>query len=218
MHILLASKNQKKRAELEAILQRDIPSLCLHTLDEIGFTGEIVEDGTTFEENALIKARAAVAAASSAGRTDWYGLGDDSGLAVDALHGAPGLYSARYSGVKGEGRDKANNQRLLCQMQSVPDAARTARFVCTIALVSPTGEQIVVRGTCEGRILHAPQGEGGFGYDPLFFSVEAGKAFSELSAEEKNAVSHRGRAIAALADAMRDGHMVPPADAASENM
>lgn len=203
MDILLASRNRKKMAELAAILSADLPGLCLHTLDEVGYTQDIQEDGNSFEANALIKARAARCAAQAAGKKNWYGLGDDSGLAVDALNGAPGIYSARYAGGESPSRDQDNNALLLANMKDVPDEARTARFICAIACVTPEGEEMVVRGACEGRILRAPRGNGGFGYDPLFFSTEGGKTFSELTGEEKNAISHRGRAIAALARVLK---------------
>ena len=197
MDILLASHNRKKMAELEAILGRDLPGLSVHTLDEVGLFEDIVEDGEVFEDNALIKARAARAAALKAGHPDWICLGDDSGLSVDALDGAPGVYSARYAGD--HGNDAANNAFLLKNMEAVPDGQRTAQFVCCIACVKPDGSETTVRGTCPGVILRGARGEGGFGYDPLFYLPDLGKTFSELAPEEKNAVSHRGRALGAMA-------------------
>ena len=193
MDIVLASRNKKKIAELEAILSDVLPDLRIHSLDDVGFEGDIVEDGSSFAENALIKARTAMEA--SGGR--YVGVGDDSGLCVDALDGAPGIYSARYAGEHGD--DAANNAVLLQNLKDIPYEQRTARFVCTIACVFPDGREITVRGETEGLILTEPRGEGGFGYDPLFYSVPFQKTFAELTSLEKNAISHRGRALAALA-------------------
>ena len=202
MDILLASHNKKKIAELKAILDRDMEGVSVHSLDEVDLNDDIVEDGEVFEDNALIKARAARAAALRAGHDDWYCLGDDSGLAVDALGGAPGVFSARYAG--GHGDDEANNELLLRNMESVPDDRRTAAFICCIACVMPDGTEKTVRGACPGTILREYRGEGGFGYDPLFCIPSLGKTFSELGADEKNAVSHRGRALAAMADILKE--------------
>lgn len=197
MRIVFATENRHKIEELSAILKKpqylgdraeDIEIL---TLREVGIVEDIVEDGDTFEENALIKARAAA-------RSGYIGIGDDSGLVVRALGGAPGILSARYAGE--HGNDKKNNARLLSEMQGV--AERDAAFVCTIACVIPTedGERsFVVRGECEGVIVNSERGTGGFGYDPLFYLPEHGKTFAELSADEKNSVSHRARAAAEFA-------------------
>lgn len=193
MDIVLASRNKKKIAELETILADVLPDLRIHSLDDVGFEGDIEENGSTFAENALIKARAAMEA--SGGK--YVGVGDDSGLCVDALDGAPGIFSARYAGEHGD--DAANNAVLLNNLKDVPYEQRTARFVCTIACVFPGGEELTVRGETEGIILPEAQGEGGFGYDPLFYSPPFQKTFAELSPIEKNAISHRGRALAALA-------------------
>lgn len=198
MDIVLASRNKKKIAELNAILTEVLPDVCIHSLDDIGFTGEIEENGDSFAANALIKARTAMLASGGA----YVGVGDDSGLCVDALDGAPGVYSARYAGD--HGNDAANNALLLQNLKDVPPEARTARFVCTVACVFPDGEELVVRGETEGLILTEAQGEGGFGYDPLFFSPPFGKTFAELTSIEKNAISHRGRALAALAVKLAD--------------
>ena len=195
--IVLASRNKKKIAELEAILKADLPELGVLSLDDVGLEGEIEENGATFEENALIKARAAMI--GSGGR--FAGVGDDSGLAVDALDGAPGIYSARYAG--GHGDDAANNALLIRNLADVPADRRTARFVCCIACVFPDGREIVVRGETEGLIIDTPRGEGGFGYDPYFYYPPFGKTFAELSPAEKNAISHRGKAISKLADALQ---------------
>ncbi len=202
MDILLASHNKKKMTELKAILDRDLEGVCVHSLDEVDLNDDIVEDGETFEDNALIKARAARGAAVKAGHPDWICLGDDSGLAVDALDGAPGVYSARYAG--GHGDDAANNACLLRNMAGVPDDRRTARFVCCIACVKPDGAETTVRGTCAGVILREARGEGGFGYDPLFYILALGKTFSELAPAEKHAISHRGKALAAMAERLKE--------------
>ncbi len=196
MEMVLASRNKKKISELQTILSANIPNLRLLSLDDIGYEGDIEENGETYAENALIKARTAMQA--SGGK--YPAVADDSGLSVDALNGEPGVYSARYAG--GHGDDVANNALLIENMANIPDAQRTARFVCTIACVFPDGHEILVRGETEGVILHAPRGEGGFGYDPYFYNSEFGKSFAELTPQEKNSVSHRGRAIAAFAEAL----------------
>ncbi len=182
--------------ELQAILAQYIPNLQLLSLDDIGFDGDIEEDGITYEENALIKATAAMLASGGA----YPAVADDSGLSVDALGGEPGVYSARYAGEHGD--DAANNALLVRNMEHIPDGERTARFVCTIACVFPDGHQICVRGETVGSILRTPRGEGGFGYDPYFYNAEFGKSFAELTPQEKNSISHRGRAIASFADAL----------------
>lgn len=199
MHFLLASRNRHKIRELDDILVGYIPGVTIHALDEIGFVGNIREDGDTFAANAAIKALAAREAALTAGHPDWYCLGDDSGLSVDALGGAPGVYSARFAGE--HGNDAANNRLLLEKLIGVTD--RSAHFVCCIACVLPTGETLTVEGRCSGVITDAPRGQDGFGYDPLFYLPQFECTFAELTAAEKNAVSHRGRALAALAAALK---------------
>ena len=193
MKILLASSNKNKIKEIRGILAKAIGSpVEVLSLSDVGFHDEIVEDGATFEENALIKARTAAS-------LGYFGIGDDSGLCVDVLEGAPGIYSARYAGEPCD--DEKNNIKLLAALENCPDEKRTARFVCTLACVSPDGDSFTVRGECEGVILRAPCGSGGFGYDPLFRPAGFDKTFSELSFEEKNAISHRGRALRAFAEA-----------------
>lgn len=187
MKMIIASKNRHKINELKAILSESFFDVELYTAEEMGITDDIVEDGTTFEENALIKARAVK-------REGYYSVGDDSGLSVDALDGAPGIYSARFSGE--HGNDKANNEKLLSLMEDKED--RSASFVCAMACVTPEGEEFAVRGEVKGQLLFECRGEGGFGYDPLFYLPEFGKAFSEMTESEKNSVSHRGRASKAL--------------------
>ncbi|MBQ8408162.1 MAG: XTP/dITP diphosphatase [Clostridia bacterium] len=195
MKIVLASRNKKKISELQTLLSQCIGGVEILSLDDVGIYGEIEENGVTFEENALIKAR--VAATSG-----YIGVGDDSGLEVDALGGAPGVYSARYAGDHGD--DEANNDLLLKNLEDKAD--RSARFVCCIACVFPEGygyEPIVVRGNVEGEILKERQGEGGFGYDPLFYFPQFGKTLAEVTPEEKNSVSHRGNAIKAFAKELK---------------
>ena len=194
MKLILASRNKKKIREMEALLSRYIEGVQILSLDDVGFEGDIEEDGTTYEENALIKARTAVAASGY----QIAAIADDSGLSVDVLNGAPGVYSARYAG--GHGDDAANNALLLQNLKDVPAAARTARFVCCIACVFPDGREITVRGETEGVIIDEARGEEGFGYDPYFYYEPFGKTFAELSADQKNAISHRGKAVEKLAE------------------
>ena len=194
MKIVLASRNKEKIKELQALLGEYIEGIEILSLDDVGIYGEIEENGESFEENALIKA-------SAAAKSGYIGVGDDSGLAVDALGGAPGIYSARYSGEHGD--DAANNELLLKNLEGVEE--RSARFVSAIACVFPDGsEPICVRGTAEGEILRDYRGQGGFGYDPLFYFPSLEKTFGELTAEEKNKVSHRSVAIKHLAEALRE--------------
>lgn len=198
MELILASRNKKKIREVEAILANHFPGVRILSLDDVGYIGDIEENGETYEENALTKARTAMEA--SAGR--YPAIADDSGLSVDILNGAPGVYSARYAG--GHGDDAANNALLLKNLANVPASERTARFVCCIALVYPDGREITVRGETEGLIIDEARGEGGFGYDPYFYYAPFKKTFSELSAEEKNAISHRGKAIAKVAEILKN--------------
>ena len=198
MELILASRNKKKIREVEAILATHFPGVRILSLDDVGYVGDIEENGTTYEENALIKARTAV----EAGNHRYAAIADDSGLSVDALDGAPGVYSARYAG--GHGDDAANNALLLKNLSHLPESERTARFVCCIALVWPDGRELTVRGETEGLIIDEARGDGGFGYDPYFYYPPFEKTFSELSSEEKNAISHRGKAIAKLAERLKN--------------
>ena len=186
MKIVLASRNKNKISELQKLLLDYIDDIELLSLDDVGIDYEIVEDGATFAENSLIKAKAAAT-------SGYIGIGDDSGLSVDALGGAPGVMSARFSGVHGD--DKANNRKLLREMENIND--RGAEFICAISCAFPndTSKSITATGVCRGEILREERGNGGFGYDPLFLCKEFGKTFSELSADEKNSISHRGIAI-----------------------
>jgi XTP/dITP diphosphohydrolase len=195
--LLLASTNAHKRTEVAAIL--DGGPVSIVDLSAFPAVPEPPEDGDTFEANALQKARFVYAA------TGLPTLADDSGLEVDALNGAPGVRSKRFTP---EATAAANNAHLLALLGERPD--RAARFVCALAVVGPQGEA-TLRGTCEGAIATAPRGAQGFGYDPLFLPDEApGRAMAELSMAEKNAISHRGRALARLADLLRAAGLESP--------
>lgn len=184
MKVYIATKNQKKLVELKRILEpMGFDVLCIKDLDfDIP---EVEETGTTFEENALLKAH------SGLEHTGYISVADDSGICVDYLDGAPGIFSARYSGENGT--DETNNQKLLNELKDVPYGQRTAYYVAAIACVFPDGREFTVRGECHGHIDFEPHGNGGFGYDPLFVS-EVG-CFGEITAEEKDKVSHRGKAL-----------------------
>lgn len=198
MRILFASGNPHKLVELEAIFSdSDVELFALSTLGTV--PPEPVEDGKTFLENARLKARYYAAAL---GQTC---LAEDSGLEVDALDGAPGVYSARYARATGDrdARDAANNEKLLRELESVPDEQRAARFVCAMCVAKPDGTVVAEsRGTYEGRIARAPSGDGGFGYDPLLYLPDENRTSAELSPAEKNARSHRGAAAKALLQAL----------------
>ena len=190
--LVLASQNGGKLRELRALFgaEYDVASM-----GEMGLDMEIEETGSTFEENARIKAEALCA------RTGCAALADDSGLEVDCLGGAPGVYSARYAGRHGD--DAANNALLIANVKAFP-APRTARFVSAVALARPGRETLVARGSCEGEVLLEERGEGGFGYDPLFYSHDLHQTFAVASAGEKNTVSHRARALKKLVEIMRN--------------
>ncbi|NLG45406.1 RdgB/HAM1 family non-canonical purine NTP pyrophosphatase [Gordonia sp. (in: high G+C Gram-positive bacteria)] len=196
--ILLASGNAKKLAELRRVVEAaGITGLEVLGLADVEPYPEPVEDGATFEDNALIKARVA------AQKSGLPSLADDSGLTVDALNGMPGVLSARWSGGKG---DQANNDLLLAQLSDVPDSRRGAAFVSVCALVLPDGGETVVRGEWRGTVVREERGANGFGYDPLFIpadDVAQGRSSAELAAEEKDALSHRGKALAQLVPALR---------------
>lgn len=196
MRLIIASNNANKVREIKEILGGFFTDIL--TMREAGLHIDVVEDGDTFEANALKKATEILAAAPSADAA----LSDDSGLMVDALGGAPGIYSARYSGAGHD--DAANNAKLLANMRGVPEEKRTCRFVSAVALVrrGKPNSPLITRGEAEGRLLTAPRGQGGFGYDPLFYYPPLSKSFAELSPMEKNAVSHRKRALAALCAAL----------------
>ena len=190
MKLILASNNDHKLAEFRRLA--DQIGFEIVSQKEAGCFFEVEENGTTFEENSYLKAAAVTKA------TGFPAIADDSGLVVDALNGEPGIYSARY----GPGHDapaSARNEYLLKKIENVPDEKRTARFVCCICCTFPNGDVLRARGECEGCILHAPVGEGGFGYDPIFHPLPGSDhrdcGFAELTADEKNAISHRGNAL-----------------------
>ncbi|MDD7333976.1 MAG: XTP/dITP diphosphatase [Lachnospiraceae bacterium] len=188
--IVFATGNKDKMREI-----REIMADCeveIFSMKEAGINVDIVENGTTFEENALIKAKAI------AEHTDAIVLADDSGLEIDALNKEPGIYSARYMGE--DTSYTVKNRNLIERLEGVPKEQRTARFVCAIAAVLPGGKELVTRQTMEGYIGYEPEGENGFGYDPIFFLEEYGCSSAALSREQKNAISHRGKALRAMRD------------------
>ena len=191
--LVLASNNFGKLRELKAILG-DIYDV--YSQREMGINLEVEENGETFEENALIKAEALMKLTGCAT------LADDSGICVDALNGRPGVYSARYCGVHGD--DEANNQLLLKELENVNDPDRTAHYGAAVALCRPGHKPLITYGKCEGKILREYRGEGGFGYDPMFFSTDLGMTFAEADPESKNSVSHRARAIRKLLDLLEE--------------
>lgn len=189
MKVVFATRNRGKLTELRALVAP--LGILVASLDEFPSLPEVVEDGDTFEANALKKARAAMTALGLPA------LADDSGLEVDALGGAPGVHSARYAGSGHD--DAANNAKLIAAMASVED--RRGRFRCALALCRPDGREVVTHGTVEGNIGRVGKGEGGFGYDPLFIVDDTdGRTMAELDADEKNRISHRGRAMAAMVE------------------
>ncbi|MGE4299441.1 MAG: XTP/dITP diphosphatase [Desulfovibrionaceae bacterium] len=189
--IVLATRNKGKIAELSAMLSGF--GLTVLGLDAFPQVGEIEETGATFADNALLKARAVCRL------TGLTAVADDSGLEVDALDGAPGVYSARYAGP--DATDAANNAKLLHALAGTPDPARTARFRCVMAVCAPGGATLTTDGAWEGTIARAPKGQGGFGYDPVFVDAASGSHAAELSREEKNSRSHRGHALRRLLEA-----------------
>lgn len=195
IELLVATTNTGKFVEVQAFLKQfPLQIISLRSLDN---PPQVVEDGNTFEENALKKAR------TLAQFSGLPALADDSGLEVDALKGAPGIYSARYAGEEGD--DDRNNQKLLRELENIPVENRTARFVCVLALCVPGANGVTEwtrRESCEGRIAFGLSGSRGFGYDPLFFYVPFGKTFGEIDREVKATVSHRGKALARLAEAL----------------
>lgn len=196
--VVVATGNMHKLTEIEAILSGVLPEVRFVALGQLGDFDDPEETGETFLANALIKAEAAVEATGLAA------IADDSGLVVDALDGEPGVYSARYAGVHGD--DEANNAKLLKNMEDVCDEDRGARFMSVVALVAPTGEVLSGTGSCEGVIARQGRGEHGFGYDPLFLPVDTpGKTMAELTADEKNAISHRFHALEALSAQISGG-------------
>ncbi|MBR4168988.1 MAG: XTP/dITP diphosphatase [Lachnospiraceae bacterium] len=202
--IIFATGNQGKLREIRAILKdADVEVL---SMKEAGFDGDIEENGTTFEENALIKARTIAAV------TGLPTLADDSGLEIDYLNGEPGIYSARYLGE--DTPHSVKNPNLISRLAGVPDEQRTARFVCAVAAVFPDGTgnpgniEKCVRATMEGRIAYEEAGENGFGYDPIFYLPEYGCTNAQLTPEQKNAISHRGKALRAMCEELKAAGLI----------
>lgn len=194
MILVVATRNQKKLTELQELLA-DMP-VAVRSIADFPDAPEVEETGETFAENAELKARSAAEA------TGHIALADDSGLEVDALGGDPGVRSNRFAGPDASDRDKY--LLILDLLKGVPDEKRTARFRAAVAIATPEGETVVVEGKCEGVIAREPSGEGGFGYDPIFFIPSAGKTMAELDSEEKNAISHRGEALCAAKKVLRE--------------
>lgn len=192
--IILASNNNHKVEEIKNIL-KDI-NIDVKSLKEENIDIDIIEDGSTFEENAMKKAKGIADYLKLKGEEDFIVMADDSGIEVDYLNGAPGIYSARYAGK--HGNDDMNNEKLLKELIGVPEDKRTARFVCQIVLVDSNNKELSIRGEVEGKILKKINGNGGFGYDPLFYYEPLKKSFGELSSEEKNKISHRAKALIEL--------------------
>ena len=193
MKLVLASKNQHKLKEMQTILGQLGLEVVLES--QVGVDVDVDETGVTFMENALLKARAVCEASGMAA------IADDSGLVVDALSGAPGVYSARYGGKES---DAARTAFLLENMAEVPEEQRTARFVSAIACALPDGRVVTAEGTCEGVITFETRGDNGFGYDPVFYVPALGKTFAEADGAEKNAISHRGNALQAFLQAWKE--------------
>jgi XTP/dITP diphosphohydrolase len=190
--LVLATRNQGKINEFRRILEELAPGqIELIGVDQFPDLVDVDETGSTFEENSLLKSRYTCAA------TGLPAIADDSGLCVDALNGDPGIYSARWAGIHGD--DQANIEKLLEQLKDVPDDKRTARFKCVASLVLPDGREQIAEGRFEGHILHAPVGENGFGYDPIFQPLGLSISSAQMSAQEKDLVSHRGKSLRAIA-------------------
>ena len=196
--VVVATGNAHKLVEIEDILGRALPDVRFVALGQLGDFEDPEENGATFAENALIKARAAVQ------ETGLTAVADDSGLVVDALGGEPGVFSARYAGVHGD--DAANNAKLLDRLAGVSEGDRAARFMSVVALVYPDGRELIGTGACEGVLGFEGRGDHGFGYDPLFLPDDTpGKTMAELEPEEKNAISHRFHALVDLCGKLGDG-------------
>ena len=195
MKVVLASKNPHKLQEISKITEKFDIELVLQS--ELGIDIDVEETGTTFEENSLLKAEAVMKASGLPA------LADDSGIAVDALNGEPGVYSARY-GFDESLDDWGRLELLLKNTENVPDGQRQAQFVCVITFITPDGKVIQARGEIHGELTRAPRGENGFGYDPIFYYPPLGKTTAELAPEEKNEVSHRGNALKLFYEKMKE--------------
>jgi len=197
MKIAIATKNDHKIKELARLI--NIDGIEFISLRDLGFDGEIVENGSTFAENALIKAK------FISEKYGVFAIADDSGLCVDALGGEPGIYSARYASEDdGNASDEANIIKLLDKLKSIPSGERSGRFVCSMAFASPDGESFAVDGICEGHITSECRGQGGFGYDPVFYCTKLCKTFGEASENDKNCVSHRYHACVLLTEKLKE--------------
>ena len=196
MRVVLATQNAHKLIEMRRILDEAGLDIELVGTDQFPELTDVVENGSTFAANALLKARSVCA------ETGLPAIADDSGLGVDALNGMPGIFSARWSGSHGD--DLANLNLLLGQLTDVPDARRGAAFHCAAAVVLPDGAERVVEGTIDGTLIREPRGTNGFGYDPIFVPVGESRTTGEMSAEEKDSISHRGRAMRALVPVLRE--------------
>lgn len=192
---IVATKNKGKLKEIKEILA-DFPFKVV-SMEQAGINPEIEENGCTFEENAILKAKSVSEISGE------IVMADDSGLAVDYLDGAPGIYSSRFAGEGATDEDK--NRKLLALLEGVPAEKRTARFVCAVAVVFPDGRQFTVNGTCEGYIDNEPAGSNGFGYDPLLYIPEQNKTVAELDSGVKNVISHRGKALKLMVEELRKG-------------
>ena len=195
MKVVLASKNRHKLVEISKITEKFDIELVLQS--ELGVDIDVEENGTTFEENSLIKAKAVMEA------TGLPALADDSGIAVDALNGEPGIYSARY-GFDDSLDDWGRLLLLLKNTEHVPDGQRQAKFVCVISMIMPDGRTIQARGEIHGELLREPKGENGFGYDPIFYYPPMGKSTAEMTSEEKNQVSHRANALKVFYEKLKE--------------
>ena len=195
MKVVLASKNKHKLEEISKITQKFDMELVLES--QLGVDIDVEETGSTFEENSYLKAEAVMKA------TGLPALADDSGIAVDALNGEPGIYSARY-GFDESLDDRGRLNLLLKNTENVPDDKRQAKFVCVITLVTPQGQTIQARGEVHGTLLRAPAGENGFGYDPIFYYPPLGKSLAQVTAEEKNQVSHRANALKVFYEKLKE--------------
>ena len=194
MKIVLASNNEHKISEIKNILM-DV-DLEVKSLKDENIDINVIEDGTTFEENAKKKANEIANFLKARGEKDYIVMADDSGIEVDYLNGAPGIYSARYAGE--HGNDAKNNEKLLHELEGIEEDRRGAKFICQLALINDSGKYLGIKGEVSGRIIEGLAGEGGFGYDPLFYYEPLNKTFGEISVEEKNEISHRAVALKEL--------------------